>query len=95
MVYYKLLNFSLFFFITVITSPIFGILVDRTGYNTLWAIVSLILAIISHCLLMFTFINSFVPVLLLGASLSLMAVALWPMVSIIIPKHQLATAYGL
>ena len=56
---------------------------------------ALIGGIVAHCMLMFTFINSFVPVLLLGASLSLMAVALWPMVSIIIPKHQLATAYGL
>jgi len=50
---------------------------------------------IAHGLLMFTFINSFIPVILLGASLSLLAVSLWPMVSIIIPKHQLATAYGL
>ena len=87
--------FSLFFFVTVIASPLFGGLVDRTGFNVIWAIISLVTGILSHGLLMFTDLNVFVPVLLLGSSLSLMAVALWPMVSIIIPKHQLATAYGL
>lgn len=31
----------------------------------------------------------------LGLAYSLLASALWPMVSLIIPEHQLGTAYGM
>ena len=86
---------SLFFFITVVTSPLFGILVDKTGYNIIWVIFSNVLAIGSHVLLMFSFFNSFVATILLGTSLSLLATSLWPMVSLLVKKNQLGTAFGL
>ena len=32
---------------------------------------------------------------MLGASYSLLACALWPMVAFVVPDHQLGTAFGL
>jgi MFS family permease len=81
--------------VTVVTSPIFGKIVDSTGYNLIWVILSIVLAMISHLILMFTFLNSFVPVLILGASLSLLYASLWPMVSLVVPNNQLSSAFGL
>lgn len=86
---------SLFFLVTTVMSPVFGILVDRTGHNTIWVISSCVLAIISHVLMLFTFLNSFIPVIMLAVSLAILATALWPMVSELVPSHQLGTAYGL
>lgn len=86
---------SLFFLITVVVSPLCGLLVNYTGKNLVWVFSSLIVGIISHALLMFTFVNVFIPVILLSVSFSVMSTALWPMISVVIPKHQIATAYGL
>jgi len=87
--------YSLFFLITVITSPLFGLLVDATGYNLIWVIVSVVLALSSHIIFMFTFMNTFVPVFILGSSLSLSYASLWPLVSFIVPTAQLSSAYGI
>lgn len=86
---------SLFFMITVVVSPICGSLVDYFGFNLIWVIGALILGTLSHFLLMFTFMNVFIPVILLSVSFSIMCAALWPIVPMIIRRHQLATAYGL
>jgi MFS family permease len=86
---------SLFFMITVVASPICGSLVDYFGFNLIWVIGALILGTLSHFLLMFTFMNVFIPVILLSVSFSIMCAALWPIVPMIIRRHQLATAYGL
>lgn len=86
---------SLFFFAAVVSSPIFGKLVDLSGYNIIWVIISLLMSLTAHCLFMLTFLNSYVPILLLGMSLSLSYASLWPMASLIVPKNQLGTAYGM
>ena len=76
-------------------SPICGFLIDLTGYNTLWVNGAILGTIGAHFLLTFTFVNPFVPMVLMGISYSLVAASLWPMVSLIVPKQQLGTAYGL
>jgi Na+/melibiose symporter-like transporter len=86
---------SLFFMSTVVTSPFLGVIVDNTGYNLSWVLGSICLATASHVVFMFTFWNSFLPVLMLGISLSAMYASLWPMVSLIVPTHHLGTAFGL
>ena len=70
-------------------------MVDKTGHNTLWVLASCAVALASHAAMLFTFINSFIPVIALAASLALLATALWPMVSDLVPQHQISTAYGL
>ncbi|GAB6020184.1 hypothetical protein CHUAL_002904 [Chamberlinius hualienensis] len=48
----------------------------------------------SHALMAFTFLNPFVAMVIMGTAYSLLASALWPMVSLLVPQHQLGTAYG-
>ncbi len=76
-------------------SPVCGFLIDLTGYNTLWVNGAICGTILAHFLLAFTFLNPFVPMVVMGLSYSLLAASLWPMVSLIVPKQQLGTAYGL
>ncbi len=44
---------------------------------------------------MFTFLNTFVPIFILGSSLSLSYASLWPLISFIVPAAQLSSAYGI
>lgn len=83
------------YLISAFASPICGFLVDLIGFNTLWVTGAVAATIGSHLLLAFTFINPFVAMILMGVSYSLLAASLWPMVALIVPKHQLGTAYGL
>ena len=49
----------------------------------------------SHAILAFTFIPPLVAMICMGIGYSVLACALWPMVSLVIPTHQLGTAYGI
>ncbi|CAF0723152.1 unnamed protein product [Brachionus calyciflorus] len=86
---------SIVYLISAFASPICGFLVDLVGFNTVWVTGAIAATIGSHLLLAFTFINPFVAMILMGVSYSLLAASLWPMVALIVPKHQLGTAYGL
>lgn len=50
---------------------------------------------VAHAMLAFTFINPLVGMCIMGVGYSVLACALWPMVSLVIPEHQLGTAYGI
>jgi len=76
-------------------SPVFGLIVDRTGYKTIWIILAALVALAAHSTMLFTFVNAFVPVITLALSLSIIATALWPMVSDLVPLNKLGSAYGL
>ncbi len=88
-------EFSIVYLISSFASPFFGFFVDITGFNTLWVILAILTTIVSHILLSFTFLNPYVAMIVMGISYSILAAALWPMVSLIVPKQQLGTAYGL
>jgi MFS family permease len=85
----------LVYLISAFASPICGFLIDLVGYNTLWVTGAVTATIGAHTLLAFTFVNPFAAMILMGISYSLLAASLWPMVALIVPKHQLGTAYGL
>jgi hypothetical protein len=70
-------------------------MVDKIGYSIYFVVVSFLMAILAHIIFMFTFVNSFIPVILLGTSLAILSTSLWPMVSMIVSTDKLATAYGL
>ena len=76
-------------------SPVFGLIVDRTGYKTICIILAALVALAAHSTMLFTFVNAFVPVITLALSLSIIATALWPMVSDLVPLNKLGSAYGL
>ncbi|XP_076036499.1 minerva isoform X2 [Oratosquilla oratoria] len=86
---------SIVYVISAFASPVLGILVDRTGRNILWVFMAVLCTIGCHALLTFTFLNPYISMSLMGLSYSLLASALWPMVALVIPEHQLGTAYGI
>ncbi|XP_076344249.1 lysosomal dipeptide transporter MFSD1-like [Tachypleus tridentatus] len=86
---------SIVYVISAIASPLFGILVDRTGRNLMWVLISVVVTLGAHMLLAFSFLNPWIAMVVMGNSYSLLACALWPMVALVVPEHQLGTAYGL
>ncbi|XP_072474723.1 lysosomal dipeptide transporter MFSD1 isoform X2 [Notamacropus eugenii] len=85
---------SIVYVISAPLSPIFGLMVDKTGWNIFWVLCAVLATMASHTILAFTFWNPWIAMCLLGVSYSLLACALWPMVAFVIPEHQLGTAYG-
>ena len=85
---------SIIYIISAVLSPFLGILVDLTGRNLFWVFAAAIITLTSHSLLAFSFINPWFPMILMGIGYSVLACALWPMVALVIPEHQLGTAYG-
>ncbi|KAK0090857.1 hypothetical protein PV325_000023 [Microctonus aethiopoides] len=87
---------SLLYSISAGASPLFGIIVDKTGKNVFWVFISIIGTIIAHGLLTFTSnVSPYVCMITLGLSYSMLASSLWPLIAFIVPEHQLGTAYGM
>ncbi|XP_004704172.1 major facilitator superfamily domain-containing protein 1 isoform X2 [Echinops telfairi] len=85
---------SVVYIISASLSPVFGLLVDKTGRNIIWVLCAVAVTLVSHMMLAFTLWNPWIAMCLLGVSYSLLACALWPMVAYVVPEHQLGTAYG-
>ena len=85
---------SLVYLISAGASPVLGIMVDKTGKNLVWLIVAIVFTLGSHAMLALTFLTPFLAMSVMGVAYSLLACALWPLVAMIIPEHQLGTAYG-
>lgn len=86
---------SCVYIVAAIISPLCGFLVDRTGRNIMWISLGTILTFAAHFLISFTTeLNPSLCTVLMGIGYSILASALWPMVSLIIPHNQLSTAYG-
>ncbi|XP_070367516.1 lysosomal dipeptide transporter MFSD1-like [Equus asinus] len=86
---------SVVYVISAPMSPVFGLLVDKTGRNIVWVLCAVAATLASHMMLALTLWNPWIAMCLLGISYSLLACALWPMVAFVVPEHQLGTAYGL
>jgi MFS family permease len=86
---------SILYIISAFASPLFGFIVDRAGRNIFWVFLSILVTIGAHALLAFTFLNPYVAMVIMGLAYSMLASALWPMVSLVIPEYQLGTAYGI
>ncbi len=57
-----------------------------------------ILTLLAHAMFAFLGNESFIALLamiIMGVAYSMLACALWPLVALIIPEHQLGTAYGM
>lgn len=86
---------SLIYIISAFCSPFFGFCIDRTGRNLMWVMLGIILTLMGHAILAFTFITPYFPVIVMGMAYSILASGLWPSVALIIPREQIGTAYGL
>lgn len=86
---------SLVYSISAIASPIMGYMVDKTGKNVTWVFISILLTMVAHGLLAFTYADPYVCMILMGLAYSMLASSLWPLIALVTPEYQLGTAYGI
>ncbi|KAM3182800.1 hypothetical protein ACTXT7_011597 [Hymenolepis weldensis] len=88
---------SMVFIVSAVASPLIGLAVDYTGYSLIWLTSGVILANICHGIFAFSSygVSPIAVTAFLGLSYSILASSLWPMVGVVLPQHQRATAYGL
>ena len=86
-------------FFTVIFTPLFGALVDKTGKATTWMLTGAVLVLVSHLIMAFapqgTAFYGYLAISMLGIGYSLVPSAMWPTVPKIIPDKNLGTAFSL
>lgn len=85
---------SVVYVISAVSSPFIGLFVDKVGRNLVFLLVAGLLVMIAHMLMAVTYVNIWIPMISLGLGYSVMCSALWPLVAIAVPQHQLGTAYG-
>lgn len=51
---------SLVYLISAIASPLFGFVIDKTGRNVSWILLSIGATIVAHSFLAFTFVNPYI-----------------------------------
>jgi len=86
-------------FFTIIFTPIFGALVDKTGHACRWMIVGAAGVLCGHLSLAFAPQNvaffGYAGIAMLGFGYSLLPSAMWPSVPKVVPEKNLGTAYSL
>src|SRR5574344_205165 len=86
-------------FFTVIFTPLFGSLVDRSGRGTTWMILGSCVVLLAHLLICFapggSHFCGYAAIALLGVGYSLVPAAMWPSIPKIIPEKNLGSAYSL
>lgn len=51
---------SLVYIISAVASPLFGFVIDKTGRNVFWVLLSVTVTICAHAVLAFTFFNPYI-----------------------------------
>ena len=86
------------FLVPAISYPLFGLICDWTGYKLYWGMFSILGTQAVHLLFAFAGQEVYLPIintLSLGIFYSIFTSAVWPLVFLLIPEHQLGTAYGI
>ena len=86
---------GLVYLVSAVASPVFGFLIDRTGRNICWVLLAVAISLFCHCLLCISWFSPYIPMVLLGLAYSILASALWSLVSLIVAEAQMATAFGI
>ena len=86
---------GLVYLVSAIFSPAFGLILDKYGRNLSWMSGSLLVSILAHCGLIFSFTSPHVPIVIIGLAYSVLASALWSIPAVIVKESQLATAFGI
>ena len=86
---------GLVYLVSAIASPLFGFLIDKAGRNVTWVLVAVTASAVAHGVLAFTFLNPYLPIILLGMSYSILSSALWSLPALLVPDRQLGTAFGI
>lgn len=51
---------SIVYIISAVASPVFGLVIDKSGRNVMWVFLSVLVTIGAHSILAFTFLNPYV-----------------------------------
>jgi len=86
---------GLVYLISALASPLLGWMLDRTHRNLRWMSGSVLVSAMSHCLMAWTPVSPYIPILTMGLSYSVLASALWSLPAIIVSQHHLGTAFGI
>lgn len=86
---------SIVYLISAVISPVFGLVIDKTGRNVAWVLLSVVATVGAHGLLAFSYASPYYGMVIMGLAYSMLASSLWPLVALIIPEYQLGTAYGM
>ncbi len=79
----------------MIATPLFGLLVDKIGKRSLLMMIGSLLLLPVYLMMVYTDINLYVPIILMGISFSLIPAIMWPSVAYIVDSKRLGTAYAL
>ncbi len=88
---------SLLIFVIPIGAPLFGVLINWTGYNIYWSLAGILVAFSAHFLYLLSNGAWFIPFVansVLGLSFGCVNTALWAAPPLLVGDHQLVTAYG-
>lgn len=87
---------SIPYFVAAFAAPLFGFLIDRTGFILLWLAFACFLNVINMLVMLWlTYIPPSIPMFFVGISYSMVASSLWPAIALIVKPKELGTAYGL
>jgi len=79
----------------ILASPILGLLVDKVGKRALLMMCGSLLLIPVYLMIVYTQVNLYVPMAMMGLAFSLIPTVMWPAVAYIVPQSKTGTAYGL
>ena len=81
---------------SAVLAPLLGYVIDRSGRNVAWVMLSCVLTLIAHCLLVIQKGQglAYTAMVILGFGYSMLASSLWPIIAMVVPLHRQGTAYG-
>lgn len=88
-------DISIIYLMSAGLSPVFGILVDYFGRHIYFVLLAATSVLIGHSLLIFTFLEPLVAMIFVGFGYTIINCSVWPLVSMVVPQHQLGTAFGI
>lgn len=83
------------FLAAIFATPLFGLMVDRTGHRALFMAAGSLCLFAAFPLMAYTHASLAWPTVLLGIAFSLVPAVIWPAVPYLVEAKRLGTAYGL
>jgi len=80
---------------SLLLSPFFGWLVDRTGKRGYLVIIGNSLAVVGYFIMGFTYLHPMFATVLLGFHFCMMPAALWPCVDLLVKPHHVGIAFAI
>src|ERR1017187_261949 len=79
----------------MIATPLFGLMVDHIGKWAMFMMFGSLILIPVYLMMVYTNVNLYIPMAMMGVAFSLIPAIMWPSVAYIVDPAKLGTAYGL